>query len=364
MPKDPIRPTVGGIKPYVPGKPADEVEREFSVSGVIKMASNENPLGPSKKAIDAINRASKDVHLYPDQTSFELVNMLADKTNIPPENIAIGNGSDEIMQSAALAYISAGDEVVISLNTFSTYETVSRLMDASIVKVNLNNYTYDLNTMAKMIGPKTKMMFICNPNSPTGTIVTKKQMDDFMNKVPADTIVIIDEAYGEYVESPDYPDTLEYVRQKKNVIITRTFSKLYGLAGLRIGYAIARPEIIKYLNLVRLPFSVNKLGQLAAVAALSDHHHAETSKKLNHDGKTYLYKELDKLGLVYVKTEANFIFINLNADADSIFMKMLKKGIIIRPLTSFGLPGAIRVTIGTEEQNSRFIKALGETIRT
>lgn len=363
LPKDPIRPSVSNIKPYVPGKPVEEVERELNITGIIKLASNENPLGPSPKALETISRYAKDMNLYPDQNCFELTRIIANKLNLLPENIAIGNGSDEVMQCAALAYISAGDEVVISLNTFSTYETVSRLMDASIIKVNLKDYTYDLTAMLKMIGPKTKMVFICNPNSPTGTIVKQEQLDEFMNKVPPEVLVIIDEAYCEYVKSKEFPDSIRYVQEKRNVIVTRTFSKIYGIAGLRIGYGIAKPEIIKYLNLVRLPFSVNRLGQLAAASCIADAEHVRASKKNNEEGKAFLYESLDKLGIKYLKTEANFIMINIDDDADGMFIKLMRSGVIVRPLMSFGLPGAIRVTIGTPEQNRKFIKAMKEALR-
>jgi histidinol-phosphate aminotransferase len=363
MPNEPIRPNIEKIKPYVSGKPIEEAERELRVSGVIKLASNENPLGPSPKAIEAVNKYSKDINLYPDQNCYELNRLLAEKLNMAPENIAIGNGSDELMLLIALAYISAGDEVIISLNTFSTYEMVSRLMEASIARINLRNYTYDLSAMAKAASSRTKLIFVCNPNSPTGTMNTKKEVDDLISKVSQNTIVVIDEAYGEYVGSPDYPDSLEYVKNKKNVIVLRTFSKIYGLAGLRVGYAIAKPDIIKYLNLVRLPFSVNRLAQIAASVSLSDTNHVEKSRKNNSEGKAYLYKELEKIGVSFVKTEANFIFINLNNDADMAFMELMRRGVIVRPLTSFGMPGSIRVTIGTPEQNKKFISALAEIVK-
>jgi histidinol-phosphate aminotransferase len=363
MPKDPIRPSIGKIKPYVSGKPIEEAERELQITGIIKLASNENPLGPSPKALEALNKYAKDVSLYPDQSCYELTRLLAEKLDMPPEYIAVGNGSDELMLLIALAYISAQDEVIMSLNTFSTYEMVSRLMEASIVRINLKNYAYDLSAMAEAITPKTKLIFICNPNNPTGTINSSKEMDSFLAKVPESTLVVIDEAYGEYVESPDYPESLEYVRNKRNVIVLRTFSKIYGLAGLRVGYAIARPEVIKYMNLVRMPFSVNRLAQMAAPAGLADTEHIKKSLKNNSEGKAFLYKELEKLGVSYLKTEANFIFINLNDDADAAFLQLMRRGVIVRPLTSFGMPGAIRVTIGTPEQNKKFINALGEFVK-
>ncbi len=363
MPKEPIRPNIGNIKPYVPGKPIEEVEKELRISNVIKLASNENPLGPSPKALDAMAKYSKDMYLYPDQNCYELKGLLAERLDMAPENIVVGNGSDEVMLLIALAYISAGDEVVISLNTFSTYEMVSNLMEASIVRINLKEYSYDLEAMAQAANPKTKLIFVCNPNNPTGTINTQKELDRLISKVPGDTIIVIDEAYGDYVESSDYPKSLDYVKQNKNVIVLRTFSKIFGLAGLRVGYGIAKPDLIKYLNLVRLPFSVNRLAQLSAAASLSDINHIQKSRKNNSDGKAYLYAELEKLGLAYVKTEANFIFVNLNDDADMVFMQLMRRGVIIRPLSSFGMPGSIRVTVGTAEQNKAFIKALSEVVR-
>ncbi len=362
MPKEPVRPNIGNIKPYVPGKSVEEAERELNITGMIKLASNENPLGPSPKALEVINKYAKDIYLYPDQQCFELTRILAEKLDLSPGNIVAGNGSDEVMMMAALAFISAGDEVIVSLNTFSTYEMVSRLMEASIVRVNLNNYAYDLAAMAKMVSPRTKMIFVCNPNNPTGTMVGQKDLDELVNKVPPETIVLIDEAYREYADPLSYPDSLRYVREKKNVIVTRSFSKIYGLAGLRVGYGIAKPELARYLNLVRLPFSVNRLAQSAAIAAINDVAHVEKSRKNNAEGKAYLYSELEKLGLKSLKTEANFIFININNDADHVFLSLMRKGVIVRPLSSFGLPGAIRVTVGSPEQNKKFIKVLSEVL--
>lgn len=360
--KEPIRPNISNIKPYVPGKPVEEVMREFRVSDVIKLASNENPLGPSPKALEAITKYAKDINLYPDQNSYELTGVIAEKLDLSPENVIVGNGSDELMMLTALAYISAGDEVVVSLNTFSTYETVSKLMEASMVRINLKDYKYDLEAMANIASSRTKLIFVCNPNNPTGTINTQRELDLLISKVPQNTIVVIDEAYRDYVESKEYPNSIEYVKSKKNVIVTRTFSKIYGLAGLRVGYAVAKPEIIRYLGLVRMPFSVNRLAQYAAVSSLADNFHVDASKKNNKEGKALLYEELNKLGLSYIKTEANFVLINLSDDADMIFMQMMRRGVIIRPLTSFGMPGAIRVTIGTPEQNKRFLHVLKEVL--
>ena len=363
MPNEPVRPNIGNIKPYVPGKSAEDAERELNISGMIKLASNENPLGPSIKAIEAVSKYSKDINLYPDQNFYEISRLIADRLDLDPENIIVGNGSDEVMMLTALAYISAGDEAIVSLNTFSTYELVSGLMEAEIIRINLKDHTYDLSAMAKAFNPKTKLVFICNPNNPTGTINTRKDLDRFVDLAPENALILIDEAYCEYVSSGDYPDSLEYVRANKNVIVTRSFSKIYGLAGLRVGYGIAKPGIIKYLKLVRLPFSVNRLAQMAASVSLADTQHVAKSIKNNSEGKAYLYGELNKLGVSFLKTEANFIYIDLKNDADEAHMALMRRGIIVRPLSSFGMPGSIRVTIGTPEQNKKFIKSLSEVIK-
>lgn len=360
--KKPIRPNIEDIPLYSPGRSAEEAQREFKISGVIKLASNENPFGPSPKALEAMKKFSKDMNIYPDKGCLELKDQIAVKLGLSTENIVIGNGSDEIMLLAGLAFLSAKEEVIISKNTFSTYEIVTRLMDGDPVFVDLKDNAYDLNAMAGAITDKTKLIFICSPNNPTGTISTKKDLDSFLSRVPSNVIVIIDEAYGDYVVSKDYPDSLEYIKGKKNVLVLRTFSKIYGLAGLRIGYGIASPEIIKYLDMVRLPFSVNRLAQLAAIAALNDEGFVEKSLTNNSDGKTYLYGELDGLGVSYQKTEANFICIKLDEKADIVFIDLMRSGIIIRPLTSFGMPYSIRVTIGTPEQNRGFIKALKKAL--
>ncbi|MFC1560195.1 histidinol-phosphate transaminase [Candidatus Margulisiibacteriota bacterium] len=356
--KKSIRPNIKKIKPYVPGESPIEAEKKLKISGVVKLASNENPLGPSKRSLEAINKYAKDVFVYPDKKCSELKKKIAKNLGLPPENIVAGNGSDEIMLLTGLAYLSAGEEVIISKNTFAVYELVTRLMDGEPVFVDLKDNTYDLEAMAKAITKKTKLIFVCNPNNPTGTMNTKNELDTFMSKVPSDVIVVLDEAYGEYVGSKDYPDGLEYVKAKKNVIVLRTFSKIYGLAGIRVGYGIASPETIKYLDLVRLPFSVNRIAQHAAIAALEDRGHVARSIKVNSEGKDYLYKELGKLGMDYIKTEANFICINVKTSADVIFMDLMRRGVIVRPLTTFGMPKSIRVTIGTQEQNQKFIEAL------
>jgi len=346
-----IRPAIKGLKDYVPGKNPNK-------PGVIKLASNENPFGPSPKALEAIAQETKTLQRYPDQKSILLREALAKKLGVRDTSLVVGNGSDEIMQLACATFLKPGEEVIISENTFSLYEFVCRLFDGRPVFVPLKDYAQDLDAKAGAITPKTKIIFLCSPHNPTGSYISAKAFDAFLKKVPDNVLVIVDEAYVEFAEAKDLPETLSYVIEGKNVLILRTFSKFYGLAGLRVGYGIAKPELINYLFRSKPPFNVNRLAQAGARAALDDKKFLTKTLKNNSEGKKYLYAELDKLGLEYRKTESNFIFINLKKPADELFLSLMKKGVIIRPLTSFGLPQAIRVSIGTKEQGEKFIAAL------
>ena len=346
-----IRPAIKDLKEYIPGKTPRE-------PGIVKLASNENPFGPSPKALEAIAKEEKNLHIYPDQKSILLREALTKKLRVGEDYIIAGNGSDEIMQLAAATFLKPGEEVLIPKHTFSLYEFVTRVFDGKVVEVGLKDNEQDLDAMAKAVTEKTKMIFLCNPHNPAGAYISAKAFDAFLKKVPENILVIVDEAYMEFVEAKDFPESLSYVIEGKNVLVLRTFSKFYGLAGLRIGYGVAKPELIKYMFRAKPPFNVNRLAQAGAKAALDDKAFAEKTYKNNVEGKKYLYAELDKLGLKYKKTEANFIFINLKKPADEVFLELMKKRIIIRPLTSFGLPNAIRVSIGTREQNEKFIAAL------
>jgi histidinol-phosphate aminotransferase len=358
--KDKIRPTLGEIQPYVPGMTPKE-------EGIIKLASNENPLGPSKKALAALRQAAKKANIYPDQHSLLLKEALAHRLGVTSCHLIIGNGSDEIMQFIAAVFLNAKEHVVSSEHTFSTYESVTHIFDGQPVFASALEAEHNLKEIAAKVTLNTKIIFLCNPNNPTGTIFTHKQLVEFLNKIPKGIIVALDEAYGEYVDSKDFPKSIELVKEGHDVVVLRTFSKIYGLASLRLGYGIARPEIIKYLNLVKLPFNVNGLAQAAGVAALKDTAHVKHSLKNNREGKKYLYTELDGLKAAgaqidYKKTEANFIFIKLDRPADEVFLDLMRRGVIIRPLTSFGLPNAIRVTIGTPRQNRKFVAELGKAL--
>ena len=350
---------IESITPYQPGKPIEEVQRELGLKEVIKLASNENPLGPSPLAVEAIKKAASKVNLYPDGNAFYLKRELAEHVGFPPEQIILGNGSNEVLQIIGDTFISPGDEAIYSQQAFVVYMLVSRICGAVEVTTPLTpDYRHDLRAMADAITPKTKVIFIANPNNPTGTIVTREEVDEFMERVPEHVLVVFDEAYYEYVENPEYPDTLKYVREGRNVIVLRTFSKIYGLAGLRIGYGISTPRIIELLNKVRQPFNVNLIAQEAARASLKDSEHVAKSRRVNSEGKRFLYEQLERLGVEYVPTEGNFLLVHLRRPGEKVFQEMLKLGVIVRPMGGYDFPNSIRVTIGTREQNERFIEAL------
>ncbi|MDN5344572.1 MAG: histidinol-phosphate aminotransferase [Clostridia bacterium] len=357
------REAILAIKPYVPGKPIEEVQRELGVKDVIKLASNENPLGPSPEAVQALREASERAYLYPDGNCYYLKDALGDKLGVTAENIIVGNGTDEIIKMLAEAYINPGDEVVVADPTFSEYEFAAQVMGGRAIKVPCRSFRHDLKAMAAAITPRTRLVFICNPNNPTGTIIGQVVLDTFLHEVPPSVLVVLDEAYADYVTAEHYPDSLAYVRGgRANIIVLRTFSKIYGLAGLRVGYGVAVPEIIRDLNRVREPFNVNLLAQAAALAALGDEAHIRKSREINDEGKGYLYEQFAALGLQYVPTESNFIFVDLQRDSRKVFQELLKKGVIVRTGDIFGYDTFLRVTVGTPRQNERFIQALREVL--
>ena len=357
-----VRKGILDLKLYIPGKAIEEVKRELGLKEVVKLASNETSIGPSPLAVEAIKKEVENINLYPEGSSRVLREKIAHKLNLDKEMIIIGNGADNIINLIGMAFINEGDEVVTGEITFPAYETITKIMGGKLIVVKLENFRFDLEEIIQRINKKTKIIFLCNPNKPTGTIVEKEEVTYFMKKVPREVIVVFDEAYYDYVEDKDYPDTLSYVLEGKNVIITRTFSKIAGIAGVRVGYGIARPELIGDLRRVVNPFTTNRLAQVAALPSLDDEEHYRKVLKTNQEGKKYLYKELKELGLFYVATEANFIFIDLKEDSEIIFEKLLKKGIIIRPGKTWGCPNFVRVTIGTAYENQKFILALKEVI--
>jgi len=357
------RKPVLGIKPYIPGKPIEEVKRELGIEGdIIKLASNENPLGPSPRAIEAIKGMLKSLHLYPDDTSYYLKNKLSEHLNIPVDYIITGNGSCELIHLVAKACINPGEKVVLSKPTFIMGKIESQIFEADLVEIPVKDNGHDIGAIIDALDNKTKLLYIDNPNNPLGSMLTAEELDRVVKSLPENTLLIVDEAYREYITREDFPETIDYVRKGLNVVVLRTFSKIYGLAGLRIGYGIARPEIINILHRVRLPFNVNSIAQKAAIAALDDTEHIERSRKLVEEGKKFLYKEFEKMGIYYIPSEANFVTIKLEMDAKEINSKLMKKGIIARPLNPYGLKNYLRITIGTLEENVKFIDALKEII--
>ncbi|MDA8241140.1 MAG: histidinol-phosphate transaminase [Nitrospiraceae bacterium] len=350
-----IRPPeyVLGIQPYVPGKPIEELERELGITDSVKLASNENPIGPSPASLKAIAGSLGDLNRYPDGAGYYLKKALSGKLGVAEEEIILGNGSNELLDIAAKTFMKDGDEAVMAVPSFVVYFMAVQGIGGRSVQVPLKDHTHDLGAMADAITPATKMLFIANPNNPTGTMNRKDEFDRMMERVPNDVLVVIDEAYYEYVSDPEYADSMKYLRSEKNVLILRTFSKIYGLAGLRLGYGIAKRELIADMNRLREPFNTNTVAQKAAIAALTDTDHVTRSRQVNEAGKDYLYRELRSMGVAFVPTEANFIFIPVEGSM-ALYEKLLKMGVIIRPMG----PKAIRVTIGLPEENRRFIEAL------
>ncbi len=347
------------IQPYQPGKPIEEVARELNLKGeIVKLASNENPLGASPLALQAIRKASGEAYLYPDDNCFYFKKKLASKLGIDSENIFVGNGSVEILPLATLAYLDPGLSAVCSAGAFIWFKIAVRIADGELIEVPMKNFSHDLKAMLKAIKKNTRLVYIANPNNPTGTIASKDEVEEFFREVPEHVLVIMDEAYYEYIEDPCYPDSFKIFKERKNILILRTFSKIYGLAGVRLGYGIAHPDILANLAKLRVSFNVNRLSQIAGMAALDDEEHAQKGRRINEAGKAYLYDAYNKLGLFFMPTYANFIFVDFARDSQLVFEALERKGVITRTIKEYGFPHALRITIGTEEQNQKLIKAL------
>ncbi len=353
-----VNPKILNITPYQPGRPIEEVKRELGLKEVIKLASNENPLGPSPKAVRAIKDALGKINRYPEGGCFYLRRDLSKKLKVGADNLIFGNGSDELIDIIIKTFCQEDEDILTSEVSFLEYKIIAQQNGRLVRTVPLKDFKYDLSALRKNIGPKTRVIFIANPNNPTGSYVHKKEVEDFLLSLPEDILVVFDEAYFEFVDQKDFPDTLEYLKKGRNVMILRTFSKIYGLAGLRIGYGIAKKEFIQYLERCRQPFNVNLLAQEAALAALSDNTFVKKSKKIAAEGKEYLYQSLKEMGIEYIPSVTNFILLNLKRDGIEVFKKLLKKGVIIRDMRQYGLKDFIRVTVGLKEENVRFVKAL------
>ena len=346
------------IKAYQPGKPIEEVKREFKLKNVIKLASNENPLGPSPKAVEAIREYASKINFYPDGGSYYLKKALGEKLGVKEDSIILGNGSDEIVSLITRIFLQKGDEAIMGDPSFLMYKIDAQLSRANVASVSLKSFRLDLSEMSKAVGPKTKLIFISNPNNPTGTIITEDEVEHFLRDIPPRILAIFDEAYYEYVEDTNYPQSIDLLDGNSNIIILRTFSKIYGLAGLRVGYGVGSPEIIELLNKARPPFNVNSLAQVAALASLEDKDQVNRSKILVREGKEFLYSNLRRLKIFFIPTQANFILIKVGKKAKDVAAKLLKKGIIVRGMGAYNLPHYIRVTIGTKPQNEEFIRNL------
>jgi len=342
---------------YEPGKPVEELAREMGLapSDIIKLASNENPLGPSPMALAAMHNALERAHFYPDGGGWALRSAIADKLGLARENVVLGNGSNEIIEFIGHAFLRPSDEVVTARHAFAVYTLMAQLFGAKTVEVPDPNYTHDLPAMLAAITPRTRQIFVANPNNPTGTIVEQDAIDRFMAEVPPHVLVIFDEAYYEFLDNP--PDTLKFVRAGRNVLILRTFSKIQGLANLRIGYGLAPKEIADVLQKTRQPFNANGIAQAGALAGLLDEEHMRNTREVTHEGRTYLQSEFAAMGLEFVPSAANFVLVKVG-DGDAVFQYLLKRGLIVRAMRSYKLPDWIRVSVGTMEQNRRFIAEL------
>jgi histidinol-phosphate aminotransferase len=345
------------IAPYEPGKPIQELERELGIAGAIKLASNENPLPPSPKVLAALRQGLTGLNRYPDGSGYYLRQALAKRHGVSADSILLGNGSNELLELVARTFVRQGEEVVFPHPSFVVYPSIVQSVGGIRVVVTLKGHRLDLTTMARAITPLTKLVFIANPNNPTGTIVTGDEIEAFVKEVPERVIVVFDEAYVEFAEGPDFPDSLGLLRQGRRVVVVRTFSKLASLAGLRVGYAIADPDFVALVNRIRQPFNVNALAQVAALASLDDEEHARATLAMIREGVTTLYRAFDEMGVTYVPTRANFILVEV-PNADEVYRQLLRAGVIVRSMMSFGLERALRITVGTPEENARLIEAL------
>lgn len=351
-------PGVRDLAPYVQGKPISELKQELGLEDVIKLASNENPLGPSPRVKEALERALVDLARYPDGNSLGLKESLAARYSLGLEKLTLGCGSNELFELVARAYLAPGTEAIISEHAFLVYSLVTQAAGAKPVITPARNWGHDLDAMATAITGQTRVIFIANPNNPTGTWISKGELKAFLKTVPERVLVVLDEAYAEYVDQENYPNGIKLQRKYPNLIVTRTFSKAYGLAGLRIGYGVSNPEVAGILNRVRQPFNISNLAQAGAKAALGDQAFLEATLKLNETGRDYLTAALDRLGLDVIPSVTNFITFRVGPKAEALYRGLLKSGVIVRPLASYGMPEFLRVTVGLDTENERFVESL------
>lgn len=354
------------LAPYPPGRPIEEVQREFGLKRVIKLASNENPLGPSPKALAAIRRHAREVSLYPDGNVYYLRQALSHHLCVRPEQLVFGNGSDEVVIWLALTYLSPRETIIVSKHSFIRYQMAAQLVGARWKTIPMADWHHDLRAMARAVSSRTRMILLANPENPVGTMVRRKDFERFLRSVPRRVLIVLDQAYFEYVQDADYFDGIDYLDRHPNLVVLRTFSKAYGLAGLRIGYGVADPQIVTDVNRVRPPFNVNRLAQEAATAALDDVDFLRRSVEVNEAGRRYLYGEFERLGLDYVPSQTNFVLVRVGSngsDGTAIAGEMMRHGVIVRPMAGYGLPDYVRVTIGRPRDNASAVRILKKVLQ-
>ena len=353
------------LRPYVPGKPIEEVQREYGLTDVIKLASNENPIGASPKVVAALVGALNGIKYYPDARAYRLSRAIARHLDVDPEMIRVGNGADGLIREVCVSYLDDGDEMLTSVSSFPVYDVSATVMRARIVKTPLRADRFDLGAMARAITERTKIIFVCNPNNPTGTMVDARELAEFMDAVPDNVVVVLDEAYYDFVDDPGYPDSLAYLRAgHKNVMILRTFSKAQGIAGIRLGYGIAHPDLLAPMRASTESFPVNILAQVAGLAALEDIEFMQETVATNRIGREYLACEFARLGMSCPPSQTNFLLVHVGPQAGQVYQKLLERGVIVRPCTAYDMPEHLRVTIGTPEQNERLIRELAKIVGT
>ncbi|MBU0966505.1 MAG: histidinol-phosphate transaminase [Proteobacteria bacterium] len=357
-----VHKNIATLVPYPPGKPLKELEREYGISDSIKLASNENPLGPSPKALEAIRANLVDLHRYPDGSCYYLARTLADKLGVKPQQLVFGNGSNEVIELLVGAFVGPGDEVITSHPSFLVYQTMVQARDGINAVVPLKNMAHDLVTILTTVTANTRLIFLDNPNNPTGRVFGQSEFEAFLSALPETVMVVLDEAYVDFVDPAVRLDVRRYIDNHVPVVGLRTFSKVYGLAGLRVGYGIMHEEIARYLHRVRQPFNVNSLAQVAAVAALADDDHYQQTLAMTRDGIRWLAHEIDKLDCRTFPTQTNFFLVDVGCDCRELYEKMLQKGVVIRPMNAYGYPSYIRITVGTSSENERLVTSLAQCL--
>ena len=354
-------PGVAGLQPYHPGKPVEELERELGITHIIKLASNENPLGAGEQVKEALQQLP-DLSRYPDGNGFILKAAIAKYHNIDPGQITLGNGSNDVLELIARAVVTPAHEVIFSEHAFAVYPLVVQEIGAKSVEIPARDWGHDLEAMQAAITPQTRLMFIANPNNPTGTWSDVVSLKNLLQSIPDNIIVVVDEAYFDYVQETDYPDCITWLQDFPNLVVTRTFSKVHGLAGLRIGYSVSHTDLADLMNRVRQPFNVNSLALIAAEAALTDSMHIERSVALNQAGMQQLTEAFDSMGLHCIPSVGNFLCVDLQQSGTEIYGKLLQEGVIVRPIENYGMPNHLRITIGLEQENKKFINALARVL--